>query len=78
MQLFILLYIEAGSYIQEDEETWEFVVLYVVSSKSIYHQSVNKQLFPRTGMSVDEDATGRLCIISRDIQHCTHSTVSLK
>ncbi|KAI0956701.1 hypothetical protein AcW1_005315 [Taiwanofungus camphoratus] len=28
MQLFILLYIEAGSYIREDEETWEFVVLY--------------------------------------------------
>lgn len=29
MQLFILLYIEAGSYIREDEETWEFVVLCV-------------------------------------------------
>jgi len=28
MQLFILLYIEGGSYIQEDEEKWEFVVLY--------------------------------------------------
>ncbi|KAI0093745.1 histone acetyltransferase type B catalytic subunit [Irpex rosettiformis] len=28
MQLFILLYIEGGSYIQEEEETWEFVVLY--------------------------------------------------
>ncbi|TDL27661.1 histone acetyltransferase type B catalytic subunit [Rickenella mellea] len=28
MQIFILLYIEGGSYIQEDEETWEFVVLY--------------------------------------------------
>ncbi|KAF9505816.1 hypothetical protein BS47DRAFT_1322163 [Hydnum rufescens UP504] len=28
MQLFILLYIEAGSYIQEDEEKWEFLVLY--------------------------------------------------
>jgi histone acetyltransferase 1 len=27
MQLFILLYIEAGSYISEDEEQWEFVVL---------------------------------------------------
>jgi histone acetyltransferase 1 len=27
MQLFILLYIEAGSYIQEAEESWEFVVL---------------------------------------------------
>ncbi|KAJ7722299.1 histone acetyltransferase type B catalytic subunit [Mycena maculata] len=28
MQLFILLYIEAGSYINEEEDTWEFVVLY--------------------------------------------------
>jgi histone acetyltransferase 1 len=27
MQLFILLYIEAGSYISEDEDIWEFVVL---------------------------------------------------
>ena len=29
MQLFILLYIEGGSYIKEEEEEWEFVVLYV-------------------------------------------------
>ncbi|KZS98869.1 histone acetyltransferase type B [Sistotremastrum niveocremeum HHB9708] len=28
MQIFILLYIEGGSYIQEDEDRWEFVVLY--------------------------------------------------
>jgi len=28
MQLFILLYIEGGSYIQEEEETWEFAVLF--------------------------------------------------
>ncbi|PVF97834.1 acyl-CoA N-acyltransferase [Serendipita vermifera] len=28
MQIFILLYIEAGSYIQEDEEKWEFVLLF--------------------------------------------------
>ncbi|KDQ18533.1 hypothetical protein BOTBODRAFT_154460 [Botryobasidium botryosum FD-172 SS1] len=28
MQVFILLYIEAGSYIQEDEDKWEFMVLY--------------------------------------------------
>jgi histone acetyltransferase 1 len=27
MQLFILLYIEAGSYINEDEDIWEFLVL---------------------------------------------------
>ncbi|KAF9654079.1 histone acetyltransferase type B catalytic subunit [Thelephora ganbajun] len=28
MQIFIFLYIEAGSYIVEDESTWEFAVLY--------------------------------------------------
>ncbi|KAF8344073.1 acyl-CoA N-acyltransferase [Cantharellus anzutake] len=28
MQIFILLYIEAGSYIQEDEDKWQFLVLY--------------------------------------------------
>ncbi|KAG8944860.1 histone acetyltransferase 1 [Tulasnella sp. 424] len=28
MQLFVLLYIEGGSYIQEDEDKWEFVVLF--------------------------------------------------
>ena len=27
MQLFILLYIEAGSYINEEEDQWEFVML---------------------------------------------------
>ena len=27
MQLFILLYIEGGSYINEEEDVWEFVVL---------------------------------------------------
>lgn len=29
MQLFILLYIEGGSYINEDEDPWEFTVLWV-------------------------------------------------
>ncbi|TRM59888.1 acyl-CoA N-acyltransferase [Schizophyllum amplum] len=28
MQIFILLYIEGGSYIDEDEDTWEFMLLY--------------------------------------------------
>ncbi|KAH9999076.1 acyl-CoA N-acyltransferase [Russula vinacea] len=28
MQLFILLYIEAGSYINDEEDSWEFVILY--------------------------------------------------
>ena len=27
MQLFVLLYIEGGSYINEEEDTWEFVIL---------------------------------------------------
>jgi histone acetyltransferase 1 len=31
MQLFILLYIEAGSYINEEEDSWDFVVLWVPS-----------------------------------------------
>lgn len=30
MQTFILLYVEGGSYISEDEEEWEFVVLFVI------------------------------------------------
>lgn len=30
MQIFILLYIEAGSYISEEEDQWEFVVLSVI------------------------------------------------
>lgn len=29
MQIFILLYIEAGSYINEDDDAWEFAVLSV-------------------------------------------------
>ncbi|WRT65548.1 histone acetyltransferase type B catalytic subunit [Kwoniella shivajii] len=28
MQLFILLFIEGGSYVQEDEDSWEFITLY--------------------------------------------------
>lgn len=28
MQVFILLFIEGGSYIQEDEEVWEFFTLF--------------------------------------------------
>jgi len=32
MQIFILLYIEAGSYINEDEDSWEFAVLSVPHS----------------------------------------------
>lgn len=41
MQLFILLYIEAGSYINEAEDQWEFVVLWVCS-QSILSIGANK------------------------------------
>lgn len=34
MQIFILLYIEAGSYINEEEDGWEFVVLSVIRAFS--------------------------------------------
>ncbi|KAG6332244.1 hypothetical protein ID866_6845 [Astraeus odoratus] len=41
MQIFILLYIEAGSYINEEEEGWEFVVLYEkrkrIDGTPVYH-----------------------------------------
>lgn len=30
MQIFMLLYVEAGSYINEEEDGWEFVVLFVI------------------------------------------------
>ncbi|KAM6500920.1 Acyl-CoA N-acyltransferase [Amanita muscaria] len=40
LQLFVLLYIEGGSYINEDEEPWEFMVLYEKRKRkesSTYH-----------------------------------------
>ncbi|KAI0684150.1 histone acetyltransferase type B catalytic subunit [Cytidiella melzeri] len=52
MQLFILLYIEGGSYIQEEEETWEFVVLYekrtrrLDSKAETYHFIGYSSLYP--------------------------------
>ncbi|KAK7035779.1 acyl-CoA N-acyltransferase [Favolaschia claudopus] len=52
MQLFILLYIEAGSYINEDEDTWEFVVLYEKRKRrntpgvSTYHFVGYSSLYP--------------------------------
>ncbi|PAV23381.1 histone acetyltransferase type B catalytic subunit [Pyrrhoderma noxium] len=52
MQLFILLYIEAGSYIHEDEEGWEFAVLYEKrkrrdeSATPVYHFVGYSSLFP--------------------------------
>jgi histone acetyltransferase 1 len=36
MQLFILLYIEAGSYINDEEDSWEFVILWVLPC-SLFH-----------------------------------------
>ncbi|KAI0345086.1 histone acetyltransferase type B [Trametopsis cervina] len=52
MQLFILLYIEGGSYIQEEEETWEFVVLYEKRTRRsdpnvvTYHFAGYSSLYP--------------------------------
>ncbi|KAG6829850.1 hypothetical protein H0H92_003293 [Tricholoma furcatifolium] len=52
MQLFILLYIEGGSYINEDEDTWEFVLLYEkrkrrgVPKLATYHFVGYSSLYP--------------------------------
>ncbi|KAA1477089.1 histone acetyltransferase type B catalytic subunit [Dentipellis sp. KUC8613] len=52
MQLFILLYIEAGSYINDEEDSWEFIVLYEkrkrqgVPSVSTYHFVGYTSLYP--------------------------------
>ncbi|KAF4614777.1 hypothetical protein D9613_003276 [Agrocybe pediades] len=52
MQLFILLYIEAGSYINEDEDTWQFVVLFEkrkrndASHTTTYHFVGYSSLYP--------------------------------
>ena len=32
MQIFVLLYIEGGSYLEEEDERWEFITLCVDSS----------------------------------------------
>ncbi|KAG8758834.1 histone acetyltransferase 1 [Serendipita sp. 396] len=50
MQIFILLYIEAGSYIQEDEEKWEFVTLFERRKRrdgtQVYHFVGYSSLYP--------------------------------
>jgi len=52
MQLFVLLYIEGGSYINEDEDTWEFVLLYEKRKRRdgshgvAYHFMGYSSLFP--------------------------------
>jgi len=52
MQLFILLYIEGGSYIVEDESAWEFVVLYEKRKRrgepgvATYHFAGYSSLYP--------------------------------
>ncbi|KAG8833581.1 histone acetyltransferase 1 [Serendipita sp. 399] len=50
MQIFILLYIEAGSYIQEDEEKWEFVTLFERRKRKdgtqVYHFVGYSSLYP--------------------------------
>ncbi|KIJ44181.1 hypothetical protein M422DRAFT_60053 [Sphaerobolus stellatus SS14] len=52
MQIFILLYIEAGSYIQEEDDRWEFVVLYEKRKRKdaartpVYHFVGYSSLYP--------------------------------
>ncbi|KAF8810097.1 histone acetyltransferase type B [Phlegmacium glaucopus] len=52
MQLFVLLYIEAGSYINEEEDTWEFVTLFEkrkrrdASQEATYHFVGYSSLYP--------------------------------
>ncbi|KAF8590494.1 histone acetyltransferase type B catalytic subunit [Ramaria rubella] len=52
MQIFILLYIEAGSYIQEDDDRWEFVILYECRRRKdanrtvVYHFVGYSSLYP--------------------------------
>ncbi|KAH9934953.1 histone acetyltransferase type B catalytic subunit [Fomitopsis serialis] len=52
MQLFILLYIDGGSYIREDEDVWQFVVLYEKRKRrsdpsvSTYHFVGYSTLYP--------------------------------
>jgi histone acetyltransferase 1 len=45
MQLFILLFIEGGSYVHEDEDAWEFVVLYE-RRDGVYHFAGYTSVYP--------------------------------
>ncbi len=45
MQLFILLFIEGGSYVHEDEDAWEFVVLYE-HWDGVYHFAGYTSVYP--------------------------------
>ena len=68
MQLFILLYIEAGSYLQEDEDQWEFVVLCV---------SLISLFIPHTLLDL-RDASGKtvnMCTISSGTPLCIPSII---
>ena len=75
MQLFILLYIEAGSYIQEDDERWEFVVLYVFCA--LFPSLIIRLRGCGTGMNDDDEKMlmAQLYIISLAILPCIHSGV---
>lgn len=52
MQLFVLLYIEGGSYINEEEDTWEFFTLFEkrkrrdASQEATYHFAGYSSLYP--------------------------------
>lgn len=52
MQIFILLYIEAGSFIDESDERWEFTVLYV-----LHETALSSELTSTTGMRSGNEKT---------------------
>ena len=76
MQIFILLYIEAGSYIVEDESTWEFVVLQVPSFSSSSRPSLTTT--PGTRSGNEEGRPGWQRTTSRDTLHYIRSTAFRK
>jgi len=51
MQIFVLFYIEGGSYIEEEDERWEFVILYekrngITNNSASYHFVAYASLYP--------------------------------
>lgn len=68
MQLFILLYIEAGSYLQEDEDQWEFVILCV----SRIWLFISHALLGLRGVN---EKAANMCIISSGTPRCTPSII---
>lgn len=79
MQIFVLFYIEGGSYIQEDEDSWEFITLYV---GSFHFSQLSDPFSERHPLVLDmrKESVRMLReqshIILWAIQHCTLSTAS--